>query len=165
MIHFRLGGLMKLYELTEAYAEVLELDLEEQDLSTVLDSLQGTVAEKAEGILMVMKTLEAEQDAYSKEQARLNELKSKAKKKADAMKDYLAYNLQQMDIKKLDTTLFKLSFRKSESVVVDDQTQLPEEYIKVKTTESPDKTALKKALKNGEVKGCHIETKQNLQIK
>ena len=156
---------MELYELTEAYAQLLQLDLEEQDMSTALDSIQGTVAEKAEGILMVMKTLEAEQDAYTKEIARLNDLKSKTKNKVDSMKDYLSYNLQQMDIKKLDTTLFKLSFRKSESVVIDDQTQLPKEYIKVKTTESPDKTALKKALKNGDIKGCHIETKQNLQVK
>lgn len=156
---------MKLYELTEVYAELLNLDLEEYDLSTTLDSLQGTVAEKAEGILMVMKTLEAEQDAYIKEIARINELKKKADNKVKAMKDYLSYNLQQMDIQKLDTKLFKLSFRKSESVVIDDQTKLPEEYIKVKTTESPDKTALKKALKDGEIEGCHIETKQNLQIK
>ena len=156
---------MNLYELTEAYAQLLQLDLEEQDMVTALDSIQGTVAEKAEGILMVMKTLEAEQDAYTKEIARLNDLKSKSEKKVDSMKEYLSYNLQQMDIKKLDTALFKLSFRKSESVVIDDQTQLPKEYIKVKTTESPDKTALKKALKDGDVKGCHIETKQNLQVK
>jgi len=156
---------MNLYQLTETYAQLLQLDLEEQDMVTALDSIQGTVAEKAEGILMVMKTLEAEQDAYTKEIARLNDLKTKSKKKVDSMKEYLSYNLQQMDIKKLDTALFKLSFRKSESVVIDDQTQLPKEYIKVKTTESPDKTALKKALKDGDVKGCHIETKQNLQIK
>jgi len=156
---------MNLYELTEAYAQLLQLDLEEQDMVTALDSIQGTVAEKAEGILMVMKTLEAEQDAYTKEIVRLNDLKTKSKKKVDSMKEYLSYNLQQMDIKKLDTALFKLSFRKSESVVIDDQTQLPKEYIKVKTTESPDKTALKKALKDGDVKGCHIETKQNLQVK
>ena len=156
---------MNLYQLTETYAQLLQLDLEEQDMVTALDSIQGTVAEKAEGILMVMKTLEAEQDAYTKEIARLNDLKTKSKKKVDSMKEYLSYNLQQMDIKKLDTALFKLSFRKSESVVIDDQTQLPKEYIKVKTTESPDKTALKKALKDGDIKGCHIETKQNLQIK
>lgn len=156
---------MKLYELTEVYAELLNLDLEEHDLSTTLDSLQGTVTEKAEGILMVMKTLEAEQDAYIKEIARINELKKKVDNKVKGMKNYLSYNLQQMDIQKLDTKLFKLSFRKSESVVIDDKTKLPEEYIKVKTTESPDRTALKKALKDGTIEGCHIETKQNLQIK
>lgn len=156
---------MKLYELTATYNELLNLDIEETDLATTLDSLEGTVAEKAEGILMVMKTLEAEQSAYDNEIKRLNELKSAAKKKADSMKGYLAYNLQQMDIQKLDTKLFKLSFRKSESVVIDDQDKLPKEYIKEKTTYTPDKAAIKKALKENDIEGCHIEVKQNLQIK
>jgi len=158
---------MKLYELTETYSELLNLDLEEHDLSIVLDSLQGTVAEKAEGILMVMKTLEAEQDAYTKEIARLNDLKSKAKKKVDSMKDYLSYNLQQMDINKLDTPLFKLSFRKSESLVIDEINEVPDFFKTIEHSVKIDKNNLKAHIKttNGGVSGCHIETKQNLQIK
>jgi len=161
---------MNLYQLTETYAQLLQLDLEEQDMVTALDSIQGTVAEKAEGILMVMKTLEAEQDAYTKEIARLNDLKSKSEKKVDSMKEYLSYNLQQMDIKKLDTALFKLSFRKSEVVVITDHYRIPKEFMKEKITETPDKTALKKAIKEATkngfgIDGCCLETKQNLQIK
>jgi len=156
---------MKLYELTETYNDLLQLDLEEQDMTTALDSLAGTIKEKAEGVLMVMKTLEAEQEAYNNEIKRLSELKSKAAKKAASIKEYLSYNLQQMDINKLDTALFKLSFRKSESVVIDDQSKLPEGFLKAKTTYTPDKTLIKKALKNNVIEGCHIETKHNLQIK
>ena len=156
---------MKLYELTEVYTTLLNLDTEEQDLNAAMESLQGTVVEKAEGILKVMKSLEAEEQAFQNEIDRMKELQTKLKNKRESMKDYLSYNLQSMDIQKLDAGLFKLSFRKSESVVIDNQEELPKEYIKVKTTESPDKTALKKALKNGEVPGCHIQVKQNLQIK
>lgn len=156
---------MKLYELTETYGALLSLDIEESDLTAALEELQGTVAEKAEGIAMVMRTLEAEQNAYKIEIDRLKSLSDQAKKKSDSMKDYLAYNLQQMNIDKLDAGLFKFSFRKSESVVIDNQELIPKEFIKEKVTYSPDKTALKKALKDGVVDGCHIESKKNLQVK
>ena len=92
---------MKLYQLTQTYAEILELDLEETDLDTVLDSLEGTVAEKAEGILMVMKTLEAEQDAYKKEIDRLAALSSKAKNKSESMKKYLSYSTEALRRRRL----------------------------------------------------------------
>lgn len=156
---------MKLYELTEAYGALINLDLEEQDINTALESLEGTVAEKAEGIAMVMRTLEAEQDAYTKEIARLNDLKGKAKKKQDSMKDYLSYNLQEMNIDKLDAGLFKFSFRKSTSLEIDDNTLVPAVYKKSITTEKIDKAAIKKAFKTEEVPGCHLETKKNLQMK
>jgi len=85
---------MKLYELSQTYAEILELDLETEELDLVLDSLEGTVAEKANGVLCIVKTLEAEQDAYKKEIDRLSELSKKASNKADGMKKYLSNNLK-----------------------------------------------------------------------
>ena len=110
--------------------------------------------------------LEEEQNAYKSEIDRLKALQDKAKKKADQMKQYLSMNLQEMNINKLDAGLFKLSFRKSESVVIDDLSTVPTEYIKEKVTQSADKTAIKKAIKEGLViGGCHLETKQNLQVK
>ena len=92
--------------------------------------------------------------------------KDNAKKKADRLKEWLSDSLQAMDIKKMDTSTNKISFRKSESVSVDDETLIPTDYIKVKETKSVDKTAVKKAIKAGEViPGAHIEVKQNIQIK
>ena len=156
---------MKLYQLTQTYTEILNMDLEENDLDTVLDSLEGTVAEKANGVLCVVRTLEAEQDAYKKEMDRLAALSSKAKKKADGMKNYLSSNLKAMDIKKLDTPLFKISFRKSSSVIIDDIEKIPEEYIKTKTTISADKTLIKKLLKTDIIEGCHLKHDSSIQIK
>lgn len=156
---------MKLYELTETYQALLNLDLDNDDMATALESLQGTIEEKAEGTLMVIKTLEAEQDAYTKEITRLKELKDKASNKASNLKEYLSFNLQQMDILKLDTPLFKLSFRKSTVLKFDDTTLIPAIYKESVTTEKIDKSAIKKAFKNEDVPGCHIEVNQNLQIK
>lgn len=157
---------MKMYELVEAYQNILELDLEQDDLQTVLASLQGTIEEKVENIVKVMNQLNAEEAAYKAEIDRLSKHKATAKKKHDNLKEWLSDSLKALDIKKIDTPTNKISFRKSESVSIDDVLLIPKDYIVVKHSEVPDKTALKKAIKSGEdIPGAHIETKQNIQIK
>ena len=67
---------------------------------------------------------------------------------------------------KFETPKVKLSYRKSDSVEVSDINLLPKEYVKEKVELSADKTALKKALKDGkEIKGVEIVTKLNMQVK
>ena len=59
-----------------------------------------------------------------------------------------------------------VSFRASELTVIDDESEIPEEYIVVKTTTAPDKTKIKNAIKAGVViPGAHIESKRNIQIR
>ena len=61
----------------------------------------------------------------------------------------------------------KFSTRKSKSVIVDyDVNDLPKQYKVVKVTETPDKTAIKKAIESGNVVyGCRLVENINLQIK
>ena len=62
----------------------------------------------------------------------------------------------------------KFGTRKSTSVdVLDDMVnQLPKEYKTIKVTESPNKTAIKKALQEGvEIDGCRLIENENLTIK
>ncbi|HHT7827244.1 TPA: siphovirus Gp157 family protein [Streptococcus suis] len=49
----------------------------------------------------------------------------------------------------LNTGLFKLSLRKTESVTIFDPSKLADEFLKVKV--EPNKTEIKKAIKNGQV--------------
>jgi formaldehyde-activating enzyme involved in methanogenesis len=78
--------------------------------------------------------------------------------------------LQRLNINKLETARNKITFRKSESVVIG------ESFIKWAqdnradllrfTDPTADKTAIKQALKEGaEIEGAYIESKQNIQIK
>lgn len=63
---------------------------------------------------------------------------------------------------------FTLSYRKSEAVRIDDESRIPEEYLRIPEPPkpSPDKTKIKESLKNGgEIPGASMETRQNLQIK
>ena len=157
---------MKLYELELAYQNILNLDLEEEDLQTALLSLEGTLKEKSENIGKLLNSLDLESSMYDTEIKRLQAKKTSVSNKHSRLKEFLSESLKSMNIDKLECDLFKFSFRKSESTSITDQKLIPSEYIKTKTTESVDKTAIKKALKSGVViEGAELLVKQNLQIK
>ena len=74
--------------------------------------------------------------------------------------------MEEFGINKIKSETLQLSFRKSESVEVFDESLVDEKFKKVKTEISLDKTAIKNAIKNGEdVQGAKIVEKNNLQIK
>jgi hypothetical protein len=59
-----------------------------------------------------------------------------------------------------------VSWRKSEIIVIDEESAVPEEWQKRKTTISIDKAGLKAAIKKGLVVDyAHVETKNNMSIK
>ena len=159
---------MKLYELAENYNELLALlDNEEataEELADTLDGINDAIEVKVDNICRVRKYLECKVEVYKAEAKRLTALAKQAENNADSMKNYLDEQLKRMNIKKMDTELFKLSYRKSDSVNVIDLDAVPEQYKKI--TIAADKTAIKKAIKEGaEVAGAELVTNQNLQIR
>ena len=157
---------MKLYELNEAYQSILNLDLEEEDLQLALQSLEGTLKEKSENIGKLLNSLDLEAGMYDNEIKRLQAKKTSASNKHGRIKEYLSESLKSMHVDKLECDLFKFSFRKSESLKVEQESEIPEEFLKIKEVCSVDKKELKKWLKDGHrCLGVSIEVKQNLQIK
>ena len=72
--------------------------------------------------------------------------------------------MQEFGVVELKGKTIKLSFRKSESVEIDDIDALDDRFKRIKI--EPDKTAIKTALKIGEkVEGARLVENQNLQIK
>jgi len=64
-----------------------------------------------------------------------------------------------------ESGLTKFGTRKSESIEVEDVNLLPTEFKTIKVTETADKTALKKAIKSGQViKGVVLVEHANLKI-
>lgn len=67
---------------------------------------------------------------------------------------------------KFETSKIKLSYRKSESVEIKDETKIPKQFFIIKTTETPDKNKIKKELKNGnKINGAELNTNINMQVK
>ena len=75
-------------------------------------------------------------------------------------------NTEELHKYKLELPHSKISYRKSDSVEITNFDLLPSKYIKKKVEESPDKVAIKDAIKNGkDVSGAKITTNYNIQIK
>lgn len=164
---------LSLYEIDKAVVTVLDdgLVFDEETGEIVfdvenLDALETERNAKLEGVALYIKSLEAEADAMKAEEKALAERRAVREKKAERLRRYLSDSMQAMGDTKLETARVALSFRKSESVVIEDQAALPVEFLKVKITETPDKTAIKKAIKAGAtVEGAALVENKNLQIK
>lgn len=154
-----------LYELTGQFLDIYNLELDEETKLDTLDSIdwQTDYEEKVENYIKVMKNLEADVEARKNEIKRLTELNKADEKKKDHLKETLSTSMQLTGHERVDTPLFKVSFRKSQAVEVDELV-LPESY-KVATWK-PDKKRLKEDLKNGlEIIGASLVERKNLSIR
>lgn len=154
-----------LYELTGIYQQIYDMDMDDETKQDTLESIDWTedYENKVENCIKVMKNLDADIEARKNEIDRLKKLNDADKSKKERMKNDLATSMELTGHEKVDTTLFKVSFRKSEAVEVDDFL-LPEAY-KVATWKA-DKKRLKEDLKNGlEILGAELVERKNLNIR
>lgn len=154
-----------LYELTGIYQQIYDMDMDDETKQDTLESIDWTedYENKVEGYIKVIKNLDADIEARKNEIDRLKKLNDADKSKKERMKTDLATSMELTGHEKVDTTLFKVSFRKSEAVEVDDLL-LPEAY-KVATWKA-DKKRLKEDLKNGlEILGAELVERKNLNIR
>ena len=74
--------------------------------------------------------------------------------------------MRQHGLKKVSGSLYSLSARPSQAVLVNDVNSLPEAYKSLKTEISANKIAIKEALLSGtEIPGCELITRASLQIR
>lgn len=129
------------------------------------EQLQMERDAKIENIGCWIKNLESDADALKAEAKNMADRAKRAERKADSLKRYLTAAL---DGEKFNSTRCAISWRRSVSVEIDEAEipELPEQYLRTKTTIEPDKTAIKDALKAGEViEGCRLVERNNISIK
>ena len=154
-----------LYELTGQFLDIYNLELDEEIKLDTLDSIDwnSDYENKVENYIKVIKNIESDVEARKNEIKRLTELNKADEKKKEHLKETLSTSMQLTGHERVDTPLFKVSFRKSQAVEVD-ETVLPESY-KVATWK-PDKKRLKEDLKNGlEIVGASLVERKNLSIR
>lgn len=157
---------MNLYEIDSAIISCVDPETGEILDLEWLDQLQMERTRKIENILLWIKNLKSESEAIKAEEKALAERRKQDEKKAESLTQYVQNVLNGQ---KFQTARVGVSYRRSEAVVVDDMKKLTAcndgEYIVYKDPE-PNKTAIKAALKNGDViPGCHLEERQNMTIK
>lgn len=161
---------MTLYEIKEAYLKALEA-MEVNEDGEVLNAEQIELAEgefmdKVESVGIYIKSLQAEAKAYKEERANLTKQMESCEKKAERLMEYLDMNLKAAGLTSHKTAKVNISYRKSEKVILEDETLIPDEFKEAVTEIKISKTDIKKAIKDGaEVPGAYIERCENLQVK
>ena len=174
--------MVSLYEIDERLVTLIEEQFDTEDgtiyenaseLAKKIDEVAIDLDKKIENIGCYIKNLEAEVEMLKHEEDNLGKRRKTAERKIASLRDYLNGYLEAVYPKDEDRAKWKfktakvvLGYRKSSSVEVPDIEKLDKEYIKIKTEVSPDKTAIKDAIKNGkEVIGAFIKNKINLSVK
>lgn len=152
-----------LYEIDQAIMECIDWESGEILDAERLDALQMERQEKVESVALWIKNLSSDAIAYKAEKDAFAEREKAALKKIESLKAWLAGAL---DGQKFSTWRCAVTFRKSEAVEIEDETLLPPELKTEKITYSPNKTAIKEAIKAGEeIPGCKLVERMNPTIK
>lgn len=154
-----------LYELTGQFLEIYNMEIDDETKLDTLEAIDWTsdYENKVEGYVKVIKSLEADIEARKNEKKRLDGLNKSDQTKIDNLKAALAVSMTETGQTRVDTTLFKVGFRKSNAVVVDED-KLPKKYQIV--SYKPDKKTIKELLKSGKrIKGAVLEERSNLSIR
>ncbi len=167
-----------LYELSNEMTEILENgfnaacideetgEIDEDKVSAYLSNLSVSFDEKADSIASYVKDLNATAKAIKEEEKNLEARRKRAERKAESLKNYLSVCMQASGRTKFESARNVISFRKSESVTVYDESILPKDFMVEKITVAPDKKAIVAAIKGGEIiEGAKLETNYNIQIK
>lgn len=151
-----------LYEINQDILNCIDITTGEILDYEKLEELQIERNEKIENIALWIKNLEAETKAIKEEINVLHERSEMKERKIEKLKQYLMGSVE----KKFETSKVIISYRKSVSVNITDESKIEEKYIKTKIETAVDKTAIKEDIKNGiAVSGAELIEKQNIQIK
>lgn len=153
---------MKLYELTESYVRLMDL---EGDFESALGVIDDEIEVKADNIAKVIKELEGDSLKFKEEIDRLSSIRKSTENRISDLKSYLEFNMKRVNKKKFKTDLFSFNIQKNRgSVKVLDESKVPEKYLVHKT--SVDKTKIYQDLKDGvEVEGVILQESESLRIR
>nr|DAJ33646.1 MAG TPA: resistance protein [Caudoviricetes sp.] len=157
---------MNLYELSQNYLAVQEMDLDEDILRDTLDSIEETFEDKAENIAKLYRTVEAEEKAFEAEEKRFYAMKKTAANKKQFLKQYLEDNMRLIGKTKFKVGVFNFSIQNNPpSVDIYDETLIPEQYL-IEQPAKIDKAGIKELLKQGEeVPGAKLKQTEGLRIR
>ena len=159
---------MKLHEMSKDYIGFLESDLEGEQLTDCLDSIEDSFDEKANNIVKLVSSLSVNVDGIDKELKRLQAMKKSITGNQDRLKEYLRYNMEATGINKIKHSLFSITLGKPTATVeIVDIDFLPDNFVNTEVVVKADKRAILKALKDGEdIPGAILSTgKSRLLIK
>ena len=160
---------MTLFEMTDAAKQLYALlEQEEIDEQTFHDTLEAIGAEeKLLAYVHVQKQLEAEYAAFAAEYERIEAKMDRLEMDIQRMRTAIAEFMKASGQKKARAGTFDIILRTWNHVEVDDESSIPEEYMRTKPAEThPDKKAIMQAIRSGTaVDGVHVEQTYSATIR
>lgn len=164
MSNLSLYTMAKEYE--SAFLTMIDTDIPEEAINDTLEGLEGELTIKAANVAAFALNLEAEAEKIKQVEQRIAARRKAYENKAARIRSYLKESMERAGIKKieaLDGSFCATLTAPRASVVVEDESAVPEEYFR--TVKSADKTAIGAALKEGfAVPGAHLEYNAGLRI-
>lgn len=139
---------MQLYELTEIYLNLKDMDIEEGDLNAALENIDDEIETKADNIAKVLRDFDGDIEALKSEEERLAKKRKAIENRQKQLKEYLQNAMLILDKRKFKTDLFSFNIqRNAPSLKILDESKIPDDYYKIE--KKLNKNDLKEAVKNG----------------
>lgn len=159
---------MNLFELSQQYQALADReDLDPTVLADTLDSIEDTWNGKANNIARWIESLESDIDWLTKKKRSISDELTYRKNLRQNLMTYLTDAIDECGLKEVHTDDYILRPRNyKQRTIIDDEDKVPAEFKHVNAVVAVDKTAVYKALKNGEeVPGAHLKPNRKVMIK
>lgn len=157
---------MNLYELSQNYLAVQDMDLEPETLKDTLDSIEEAIEVKAENIAKWIRNLEADKKAFEEEEKRFKDKKQAADNRIKSLKLYLEDNMRLTGKTKFKAGFFSFAIQNNPpSVEVFDEALIPKQFL-IEQPVKIDRAGITELLKAGEeVPGAELKHSTGLRIR
>lgn len=154
-------------EMQSIMNELIENDGElTPQLEQMLTIAESNLNEKSSNYAYVIRSMEYDNDIIDSEIKRLQGLKKTRTIAIDRLKNALSNAMIICDINEITTPTTKISFRKSTTLEILDESKVPKKYKTNVVTTKIDKNQIKSDLKAGKtINGVELVENKNLQIK
>lgn len=164
---------MKLYELTDAYAELAalldECESEEEaaQLWAQMDEVGASIAEKADNYARYLRNKQAEVDGLGKEIERLQKRKRSAENRIEQLREHMKFAMGVAGATEIRTTLGKWTVRRNPpKVEVIDESEIAPEFFEPQPPKLSKSKLLKHWKDTGEIPdGCDVVQSESMQFR
>lgn len=164
---------MKLYELTEAYADLLsrledcQNDDEETLILAQIEFVNDSIGDKAEAYARIIRNLTADSIGYEAEIKRLTARKKIADNAIARLKQIIHYAMEMVGATEINTTIGKWKVQKNQpSVVILDESKIPDEFTVPQPPKIMKVAIMQHFKETGEIpEGCDVVQSEGVRFR
>lgn len=161
---------MKLYEITNEIIELIDKledpDMDPTEINAQLDLMKENFNDKFDGYMKARIDLIQSIESIKNEEKRLAARRKTFSNKLSYLENFLIDAMLATDQISIKTDLFSATVRDTaSSVVIDDEDEIPENFLTEEIVKKIDKKAIKKHLDNHNEEWAHIEKGKSLLCK